>query len=376
MLIVAEAEVAALLPLVEAPSSTVSLVAYGPTAQRFKSPSVYPVEGLQAALDRAESGLSEHVFTVPCSERRLRPELPVVWIDDDALCGEPPDVFRTAALAIRWMERQLNAWSNHCGHCRAGLRCAACNEAYQGKTERAWLGEKRQALVAAHHAPALLDYLQRFPAGEGPFFSVAVYPSCESSGSLPLGDVPFLDRTTFGTFEEAVKALSLVLTPVPTRCAEDACSGSTRGSGASWTDTSQALEDQSDDLSIGSVEYDAPLSGLLIPKATRPLVAECIAAELEKYSDACEVISDHEFDKDALDIPATPRPEEVYESEFFGPLRDPRQDLLWVPVSFPARPCDAGSGRSFVHMCGQMVSPYSGVLTYAPQHLLCGLQRS
>merc|ERR1719321_175892 len=97
ILVVKDKELPALLPLVQAPNSTASIIAYG-NAKRYKSSKVYPVESLQVALDRAESLLSERVFLAPESrDSRTMPDVPdLLWIDD-ACTSNPPRCFNSAS---------------------------------------------------------------------------------------------------------------------------------------------------------------------------------------------------------------------------------------------------------------------------------------
>jgi hypothetical protein len=290
-------ELEALRPLIEAASAPMIAIVYGDDAQRHKSAKVCAVSSLEAALEVAESRLSERVFVPPgTADIRENLEIPsLFWLDDSAPRTSPGVlVYDTAQKAIRSMERQMHAWHNTCGHCVTGKRCANCNRAYwyakKASVDRApWLGETRLALVSAHLAPPLLDYLGRFPKGNGPFSEIAVYgpdATLARSTDLPL--------RTFSSFEDAANAL---------------------------TEAAAALSKDAE------VKEEASSTG----STHTPEPAGHAQADLSEYSDLNEhtnsdVASQASFadtDESFGDFRAsTPLPD-----DFFGPLRDPRIDF-------------------------------------------------
>jgi hypothetical protein len=214
----------------------------------------------------------------------------------------------TAQKAIRSMERRMREWHNTRGHCVAGKRCARCNYAYLWHPKKAqperdpWLGETRLALVSAHLAPPLLEYLGRFPKGTGPFSEIAVY-GCEAvparSTDLPL--------RTFSSLEEAADALR------------------------------QSAEVKEEASSTGSTHTPDPAGH------APPDLSDYSDLNGHTDSDVASVASFADTDDSLCDFRAsTPLPD-----DFFGPLRDPRIDFpeFDVPALDAQAPCV--NSRSF-----------------------------
>jgi hypothetical protein len=302
-------EIEALLPLLEAASSPTIVIVHGDGADRHKSAMVFPVSSLEEAVDVAESRLSERVFVPPVTvDIRENLDIPgLFWLDDNAPRNSLDAlVYDTAKKAIRSMERQMLAWHNSCGHCVAGKRCATCNKAYAKKplTERGpWLGETRPALVSAHLAPPLLEYLGRFPEGTGPFSEIVVYGS--EAVPVPLKDLPL---KTFSSFEEAADAL---------RHADEV---KEEASSTGSTHTPDPAGQNQPDLS----EY----SDLTNDQTNSDVASEASFADTE--DDLCDLRA------------STPVPD-----DFFGPLRDPRIDFpeFRIPALDAQAPCV--NSRSF-----------------------------
>jgi hypothetical protein len=305
-------EIEALLPLVEAASAPTTVLVHGDGAQRFKSAQVFPVNSLEEAVEAAESRLSERVFVPPvAADVRDNLDIPsLFWLDDSAPRNGPDAlVYDTAQKAIQKLERQMLQWHNSCGHCVAGKRCAVCNEAYHFAKKGGrdpWLGEMRRALVASYLAPPFLDYLGRFPKGNGPFFDIVVYGS-EVAASAHSKDLPL---RTFSSFEKAVDALRQA-----TEVKEEASStGSTH-----TPEPAHAQPDSSEYSDLSRCESE------------------------DSHSDAASVVSFADTDDGLSGLRvSTPVPD-----DFFGPLRDPRMDF--PEFNIPALDAQAQSvnSRSF-----------------------------
>jgi hypothetical protein len=122
----------------------------------------------------------------------------LLWIDEmagswrDGSSG--PRGFVSAHKAIGWMERQMKLWHVACAACTTKRRCPACCKTYKaGQQKLAWVGDRFNMLVVAHHAPVLKAYLTQFPENEGPCLDLAVYGG--------KGDTDYL------TFEDAANSL-------------------------------------------------------------------------------------------------------------------------------------------------------------------------
>jgi hypothetical protein len=304
ILLVNALELEALRPLIESASAPTIVIVHGDEAHRHKSATVFAVSSLEEAAEVAESRLSERVFVPPATaDIRETLDIPsLFWLDDNAPRSCPGAIVHdTSQAAIRSMERQMRGWHNTCGHCLNGKRCAACNRAYakgRPQADRAsWLGETRRALVSAHLAPPLLDYLGRFPKGSGPFSEIAVY----GSEALPAfsADLPL---QTFSSFEQAADSLR--------EAAEVKEEASSTGSTQTPEPTSQAQPDLSD--------YSDLMNG-------------------DTNSDAASVVSFADTDDGLGDLRAsTPVPD-----DFFGPLRDPSIDFpeFHIPALDGQVPC-------------------------------------
>lgn len=128
------------------------------------------------------------------------PDRPV-WVDPRA----EGDGFACAAAVVRWIDRQLKLWHQTCAHCTLSRRCERCCKEYRQKRRPAWpwLGDARRALVAAHFAPVLAEYLARFQGLPGPFSEVAVYgapPRAADLAGLAAGGA---EVCVFASLEEA-----------------------------------------------------------------------------------------------------------------------------------------------------------------------------
>jgi len=139
-----------------------------------------------------------HPVHCPIARYMLEDVEGLMWIDEMAGSWRDGNSglrgFVSAHKAIGWMERQMKMYHVACAACTTKRRCPACCKSYRsGQQKQAWVGDRFNALVVAHHAPVLKAYLTQFPENGGPVLDLAVYGGKGDTDSL--------------TFEDAANAL-------------------------------------------------------------------------------------------------------------------------------------------------------------------------